>query len=134
MWPTAIFRRLTTERIVKTIRLAHLGLREYFGISAPKIGVAALNPHAGEHGLFGDEEQVKIQPAVDQARASGMDVSDPLPADTLFGKAARGAFDGVVAMYHDQGLIPLKLVAFGTCVNVTVGANHPDVRRSRDRL
>jgi 4-hydroxythreonine-4-phosphate dehydrogenase len=121
---------LTTDRIVKAIRLAHRGLREYFGIAQPKIGVAALNPHAGEHGLFGDEEQMKIQPAVDLARASGLDVSDPLPADTLFGKAARGAFDGVVAMYHDQGLIPLKLVAFGTCVNVTVGL--PIIRTSVD--
>ena len=126
---------LTTERIVKTIQLLSVVGCASTRDRAPKIGVAALNPHAGEHGLFGDEEQVKIQPAVDQARASGMDVSDPLPAETLFGKAARGAFDGVVAMYHDQGLIPLKLVAFGTCVNVTVGvADHPDVRRSRDRL
>jgi 4-hydroxythreonine-4-phosphate dehydrogenase len=121
---------LTAARIVKAIKLAHLGLRDYFGIAQPKIGVAALNPHAGEHGLFGDEEQVTIRPAVEQARASGMNVSDPLPADTLFGKAARGAFDGVVAMYHDQGLIPLKLVAFGTCVNVTIGL--PIIRTSVD--
>ena len=121
---------LTTDRIIKAIRLAHRGLHDYFGIAAPRIGVAALNPHAGEHGLFGDEEDVKILPAVRQARAAGIDASNPMPADTLFGKAARGAYDGIVAMYHDQGLIPLKLVAFGTCVNVTVGL--PIIRTSVD--
>jgi 4-hydroxythreonine-4-phosphate dehydrogenase len=121
---------LTTERIARAIRLAHLGLSKYFGIQQPKIGVAALNPHAGEHGLFGDEEATSIAPAVRQARAAGIDVSEPLPADTLFGKAARGLYDGVVAMYHDQGLIPLKLVAFGTCVNLTVGL--PIIRTSVD--
>lgn len=121
---------LTTERIAKAIRLAHLGLTKYFGIMRPKIGVAALNPHAGEHGLFGNEEATSIAPAVQQARAEGIKASDPLPADTLFGKAARGAYDGVVAMYHDQGLIPLKLVAFGTCVNLTVGL--PIIRTSVD--
>ncbi|MCC2643043.1 MAG: pdxA [Nitrospira sp.] len=121
---------LTTERIAKSIRLAHLGLTKYFGIMRPKIGVAALNPHAGEHGLFGNEESISIAPAVQQARAEGIKASGPLPADTLFGKAARGAYDGVVAMYHDQGLIPLKLVAFGTCVNLTVGL--PIIRTSVD--
>ncbi len=121
---------LTTERITKAIRLAHLGLTRYFGIARPKIGVAALNPHAGEHGLFGNEEMTSIDPAVRQARAAGIKASDPLPADTLFGKAARGAYDGVVAMYHDQGLIPLKLLAFGTCVNLTVGL--PIIRTSVD--
>ncbi|WHZ17546.1 MAG: 4-hydroxythreonine-4-phosphate dehydrogenase [Nitrospira sp.] len=121
---------LTTERIAKAIRLAHLGLTKYFGIARPRIGVAALNPHAGEHGLFGDEEATSIAPAVQLARAAGIKASDPLPADTLFGKAARGSYDGVVAMYHDQGLIPLKLVAFGTCVNLTVGL--PIIRTSVD--
>jgi 4-hydroxythreonine-4-phosphate dehydrogenase len=121
---------LTPDRIGKAIRLAHLGLTSYFGIRKPRIGVAALNPHAGEHGLFGDEEGAKILPAVHAVRALGIDASDPLPADTLFGKAARGAFDGIVAMYHDQGLIPLKLVAFGTCVNLTVGL--PIIRTSVD--
>jgi 4-hydroxythreonine-4-phosphate dehydrogenase len=121
---------LTTERITKAIRLAHLGLTRYFGIARPKIGVAALNPHAGEHGLFGNEEATSIAPAVQLARAAGIKASDPLPADTLFGKAARGGYDGVVAMYHDQGLIPLKLLAFGTCVNLTVGL--PIIRTSVD--
>ena len=126
----ALSSMLTTERITKAIRLAHLGLTRYFGIARPKIGVAALNPHAGEHGLFGNEEATSIVPAVQQARAAGIKASDPLPADTLFGKAARGAYDGVVAMYHDQGLIPLKLLAFGTCVNLTVGL--PIIRTSVD--
>jgi len=121
---------LSHQRIAKAIRLAHKALREYFGIRKPRIGVAALNPHAGEHGLFGNEEQRVIRPAVRQARARGINASDPLPADTLFGKAARGDYDGVVAMYHDQGLIPLKLLAFGRCVNLTIGL--PIIRTSVD--
>ncbi len=121
---------LTPERIEKAIRLANKGLREYFGVRKPKIGVAALNPHAGEGGLFGDEEARSIRPAVRRARRAGILASDPLPADTLFGKAVRGDYDGIVAMYHDQGLIPLKLVAFGKCVNVTVGL--PIIRTSVD--
>ena len=92
--------------------------------------MAALNPHAGEHGLFGDEETRIILPAARASRQEGILASDPLPADTLFGKAAKGSFDGVVALYHDQGLIPLKLVAFGTCVNLTVGL--PIIRTSVD--
>jgi 4-hydroxythreonine-4-phosphate dehydrogenase len=121
---------LTQARIEKAIRLAHMALRELFHIQKPRIGVAALNPHAGEHGLFGNEEATAIRPAARAAQAQGILASDPLPADTLFGKAARGDYDGVVAMYHDQGLIPLKLVAFGTCVNVTVGL--PIIRSSVD--
>lgn len=121
---------LTRERVLRAIRLAHRALREYFGVARPRIGVAALNPHAGEGGLFGDEEQQIILPAAQQAREAGIRASDPLPADTLFGKAARGDFDSVVAMYHDQGLIPLKLAAFGKCVNLTVGL--PIIRTSVD--
>ena len=112
---------LTQAKIEKAIRLAHLALRDLFGIKKPRVGVAALNPHAGEHGLFGDEEARVILPAARAAQAQGICASDPLPADTLFGKAARGDYDAVVALYHDQGLIPLKLVAFGTCVNQTAG-------------
>ncbi|MFM8550885.1 MAG: 4-hydroxythreonine-4-phosphate dehydrogenase PdxA [Nitrospiraceae bacterium] len=122
--------QLTSARVGKAIRLAHRALRDYFGIARPRIGVAALNPHAGEGGLFGDEERRVILPASRRARAIGIQASDPLPADTLFGKAVRGAYDGIVAMYHDQGLIPLKLVAFGTCVNLTVGL--PIIRTSVD--
>ena len=121
---------LTQAKIEKAIRLAHLALRDLFGIKKPRVGVAALNPHAGEHGLFGDEEARVILPAARAAQAQGIRASDPLPADTLFGKAARGDYDGVVALYHDQGLIPLKLVAFGTCVNLTVGL--PIIRTSVD--
>ncbi len=121
---------LTQEKIEKAIRLAHLALTTLFGIKKPKIGVAALNPHAGEHGLFGDEESRVILPAARAGQAKGILASDPMPADTLFGKAARGDYDGVVALYHDQGLIPLKLVAFGTCVNLTVGL--PIIRTSVD--
>jgi 4-hydroxythreonine-4-phosphate dehydrogenase len=121
---------LTTDRVLQAIRLATRGLREYFGVAQPRIGVAALNPHAGESGLFGDEEREIISPASRQARRAGILASDPLPADTLFGKAVRGDYDGVVAMYHDQGLIPLKLVAFGKCVNLTVGL--PIIRTSVD--
>jgi len=121
---------LTQAKIEKAIRLAHLALRDLFGIKKPRVGVAALNPHAGEHGLFGDEEARVILPAARAAQALGIRASDPLPADTLFGKAARGDYDGVVALYHDQGLIPLKLVAFGTCVNLTVGL--PIIRTSVD--
>ena len=121
---------LTQAKIGKSIRLAQLALTTLFGIKKPKIGVAALNPHAGEHGLFGNEETRVILPAARAARAQGILASDPLPADTLFGKASQGQYDGVVAMYHDQGLIPLKLMAFGTCVNVTVGL--PIIRTSVD--
>ncbi len=121
---------LTQAKIEKAIRLAHLALRNLFGIKKPRVGVAALNPHAGEHGLFGDEEARVILPAARAAQAQGICASDPMPADTLFGKAARGNYDVVVALYHDQGLIPLKLVAFGTCVNLTVGL--PIIRTSVD--
>jgi len=123
-------KKLTTDNIGRAIRLAHRALRDYFGIARPRIGVAALNPHAGESGLFGDEESRTIGPAARKAQRAGLNVSGPLPADTLFGKAARGDYDGVVAMYHDQGLIPLKLVAFGKCVNLTVGI--PIIRTSVD--
>jgi 4-hydroxythreonine-4-phosphate dehydrogenase len=101
-----------------------------FGIERPRIGVAALNPHAGEGGLFGSEERKEILPAILAARAEGIDASDPLPADTLFYKARTGRFDIVVAMYHDQGLGPLKMLAFGRAVNITVGL--PIIRTSVD--
>ena len=99
-------------------------------VQKPRIGIAALNPHAGEQGLFGDEELRVISPAARAAQAKGILASDPMPADTLFGKAARGDYDAIVALYHDQGLIPLKMVAFGSCVNLTVGL--PIIRTSVD--
>jgi 4-hydroxythreonine-4-phosphate dehydrogenase len=101
-----------------------------FGIDQPRIAVAGLNPHAGERGLFGDEEQVIIVPAINACRHRGIDVSGPFPGDTIFVRATRGEFDVVVACYHDQGLIPVKLLAFGHAVNVTLGL--PIIRTSVD--
>ncbi len=121
---------LTPERVERAIRLCHLGLTTLFGIKRPRIAVAALNPHAGEGGLFGTEERTGIEPGVTRARAGGIAADGPLPADTLIGQAARGKYDAVVAMYHDQGLIPLKLAAFGKSVNITVGL--PIIRTSVD--
>jgi 4-hydroxythreonine-4-phosphate dehydrogenase len=122
-------RLLTRDVMEHTIDLAARELPR-FGFATPRIGVAGLNPHAGEHGLFGLEEQTAIEPAVACCRARGIDVSGPFPADTLFVRARRGEFDAVVACYHDQGLIPVKLVAFGRAVNVTLGL--PIIRTSVD--
>jgi 4-hydroxythreonine-4-phosphate dehydrogenase len=101
-----------------------------FGIAAPRIAVAGLNPHAGEHGMIGCEDQTVLNPAVGSARDAGIDIVGPLPADTVFVRAMRGEFDAVIACYHDQGLIPVKLVAFGQAVNVTLGL--PIIRTSVD--
>jgi 4-hydroxythreonine-4-phosphate dehydrogenase len=120
---------LTTELMDSTIALTARELPR-FGFPSPRIAVAGLNPHAGEHGLFGTEEQVVIAPAIAAARGRGIDVTGPFPADTLFVRAMRGEFDVVVACYHDQGLIPVKLAAFGRAVNVTLGL--PIVRTSVD--
>jgi 4-hydroxythreonine-4-phosphate dehydrogenase len=113
-------------------RIIALTARELpkFDKIAPRIGVAGLNPHAGEHGLFGCEEAEAIAPAIASCRAHGIDVSGPFPADTIFVRAHRGEFDVVVACYHDQGLIPVKLLAFGQAVNVTLGL--PIIRTSVD--
>src|SRR5712691_6520896 len=122
-------RALTTASLEATIDLTARELPR-FGIARPRIAVAGLNPHAGEHGLFGREEETAIAPAIAASRARGIDVSGPFPADTVFVRARRGQFDVVVACYHDQGLIPVKLVAFGQAVNVTLGL--PIVRTSVD--
>jgi 4-hydroxythreonine-4-phosphate dehydrogenase len=122
-------RALTEASLQATIELTARELPR-FGVARPRIAVAGLNPHAGEHGLFGNEEDVTIRPAIDACRARGIDVSGPFPADTLFVRAHRGEFDVVIACYHDQGLIPVKLVAFGQAVNVTLGL--PIVRTSVD--
>jgi 4-phospho-D-threonate 3-dehydrogenase / 4-phospho-D-erythronate 3-dehydrogenase len=122
-------RALTAESLAATIRLTGCELPR-FGYPRPRIAVAGLNPHAGEHGLFGSEEDTAIRPAIAACRAGGIDVSGPFPADTLFVRATRGEFDVVVACYHDQGLIPIKLLAFGHAVNVTLGL--PIVRTSVD--
>ena len=109
---------------------ADCALREWFGIEKPRIGVAGLNPHAGEDGQFGDEEQRIITPAITLACEAGIDVKGPFPADTIFLKAIDGKFDVVVAMYHDQGMIPIKLLAWKDAVNVTLGV--PIIRTSPD--
>jgi 4-hydroxythreonine-4-phosphate dehydrogenase len=120
---------ITQDRVERTIRLAFAELPR-FGVERPRIAVAGLNPHAGEHGLMGPEDDEEIAPAVEQCRAEGIPVSGPFPADTLFLRASRGEFDAVVACYHDQGLIPVKLLAFGESVNVTLGL--PIIRTSVD--
>ncbi len=122
-------RAITQESLETTIGLTARELPR-FGVAAPRIAVAGLNPHAGEHGLFGREEETAIVPAIAAARGRGIDVSGPFPGDTVFVRARRGEFDVVVACYHDQGLIPVKLVAFGQAVNVTLGL--PIVRTSVD--
>ncbi|GAB4456186.1 MAG: 4-hydroxythreonine-4-phosphate dehydrogenase PdxA [Armatimonadaceae bacterium] len=103
--------RCKRARILTVLRLTHAALQRV-GIESPRLGLAALNPHASEGGLFGDEEEKEILPAAQDARAEGMDVSDPLPADTIFSLARGGRFDAVVAQYHDQGHIPVKLLGF----------------------
>jgi len=122
-------RALTAASLEATIDLTARELPR-FGIARPRIAVAGLNPHAGEHGLFGREEATAIRPAIEVCRARGVDVDGPFPGDTVFVRARRGDFDVVVACYHDQGLIPVKLVAFGQAVNVTLGL--PIVRTSVD--
>ena len=122
-------RRVRQDRVAEVINMAYHGCRA-LGIAAPRIGVAGLNPHAGENGLFGDQETREIMPAVVAARARGLDVSDPQPPDTVFLRATRGAYDIVVAMYHDQGHIPMKLLAFDEGVNVSLGL--PIIRTSVD--
>lgn len=121
---------ITKERLLEVMDLAHATLVS-MGCSAPRIAVAGLNPHAGEAGMFGNEEIDHIAPAVADARGMGMDVTGPLPPDTVFYRAAaKGEFDIVVAMYHDQGHIPIKLLGFESAVNVTVGL--PFIRTSVD--
>ncbi len=121
---------LDDEMIYKTITITSQTLQLDFGLLTPRLAVAALNPHAGESGLFGSEEDEIIRPAIERARAEGCQVEGPFPADTLFHRAAAGQFDAVVAMYHDQGLIPLKLLHFSDAVNVTLGL--PIIRTSVD--
>ncbi len=122
-------RALTRERVERTLALAARELPD-FGVARPRIAVAGLNPHAGEHGLMGREDEEVLAPAVTAMRARGLDVVGPIPADTVFLRAVRGEFDLVVACYHDQGLVPVKLVASGQAVNVTLGL--PIVRTSVD--
>jgi 4-hydroxythreonine-4-phosphate dehydrogenase len=122
-------RHLTRDTLDGIIELTAQGLPR-FGIRAPRIALAGLNPHAGEDGLLGQEEEATLTPAVAAARARGIDISGPFPGDTIFLRASRGEFDAVIACYHDQGLIPIKLLAFGEAVNVTLGL--PIIRTSVD--
>ncbi len=121
--------QLTMEGELRTIRLAHRAMSQ-LGIARPRIAVAGLNPHAGEHGLFGSEDEAIIKPAIQQAQAEGIEVSGPWPGDTVFMHARQRRFDVVVAQYHDQGLIPVKYLGVDEGVNVTVGL--PFVRTSVD--
>jgi len=122
-------RQLTQKRVEETIRLAHTELPR-FGFPLPRLALAGLNPHAGEQGLIGDEEERVLKPAVEASRNFGININGPLPGDTVFVRAVNGEFDAVVACYHDQGLIPVKLLAFRKAVNVTLGL--PIVRTSVD--
>jgi 4-hydroxythreonine-4-phosphate dehydrogenase len=122
-----VFEHLTKPNIHEKIRLVH-GLLKALDFPQPRVGVAALNPHAGDGGLFGDEEARLIAPAIAQAQAAGIDASGPWPADTLFVRADAGKFDGIVAMYHDEGHIAMKLRCGPRCVNITVGL--PIIRTS----
>jgi 4-hydroxythreonine-4-phosphate dehydrogenase len=125
----AVADALTRDEVVRIVRLVHRELPR-FRAAGRRVALCALNPHAGEGGRFGHEEQSVLAPAARQLREEGLDVHGPLPADSLFARAARGEFDAVVAAYHDQGLIPVKLLAFGRAVNVTLGL--PFVRTSVD--
>src|SRR4029079_2892146 len=121
---------LNIGAIFQPIELVHQALVEWFDIAKPRIAVAGINPHAGENGQFGDEEERLIEPAIVMARDQGIDVTGPYPGDTVFLAARDGRFDAVVAMYHDQGLIPVKLLAFDRAVNLTGGL--PIIRTSPD--
>ncbi|WEX11272.1 4-hydroxythreonine-4-phosphate dehydrogenase PdxA [Chelativorans sp. AA-79] len=112
--------RAAPERILQTVRTGHAHLKR-IGIASPRIAVAGINPHCGENGLFGREDDLQVAPGVEMARAEGIDVVGPISADTLYYRAYSGHFDLVVAQYHDQGHIPIKLVAFDTAVNVSLG-------------
>ncbi len=125
-----VVRRLEPAALAADLSILDRSLRRDFGVRTPRIAVCGVNPHAGEHGLFGDEEATILNPVLERLRGEGLDLTGPLPADTLFVKLRRGEFDAAFAMYHDQGLIPVKLLAFGGGVNVSIGL--PFLRTSPD--
>jgi 4-hydroxythreonine-4-phosphate dehydrogenase len=125
-----VMTQLTTELITSTGEIVARDLTERFGIARPRLAIAGLNPHAGEDGALGEEDGMVVAPAVARLRAQGIEARGPLPADTLFHAAARATYDAVLAMYHDQALIPIKTLAFDHAVNVTLGL--PFVRTSPD--
>jgi len=125
-----VSRSINKDRVLSTVRLAAEGMKKHFGIPHPKIAVLGLNPHCGEGGLLGEEENKEILPAITEAKALGMDVEGPFPADSFFNISGGYSFDAVVAMYHDQGLIPVKMLDFKEAVNFTLGL--PFIRTSVD--
>jgi 4-hydroxythreonine-4-phosphate dehydrogenase len=122
--------RILTQELLEWVIAVTARELPLFGIVSPRLALAGLNPHAGEGGLIGEEERTVLRPAVEASLASGITISGPYPGDTIFTRARNGEFDAVIACYHDQGLIPVKLLAFGTAVNVTLGL--PIVRTSVD--
>jgi len=122
--------QLTSPLITSTARIVAASLRRYFGVSRPRLALSGLNPHAGEDGTLGSEEDTIIAPAIATLRNAGLDVQGPLPADTMFHDAARKSYDCAICMYHDQALIPIKTLAFDDGVNVTLGL--PFIRTSPD--
>jgi len=125
-----IFKQLSTELIVDTGRIVARDLSQRFGLRQPRLAVAGLNPHAGEAGALGEEDEAIVAPAVTRLAADGIDVKGPLPADSMFHERARATYDAALCMYHDQALIPIKTLAFDHAVNVTLGL--PFVRTSPD--
>ncbi len=125
----AVGELITTERVAKTLRLTHQWLSQYV-TEAPKIAVTGLNPHCGDGGIFGDEEKTAILPAIEQLQQEGINVPGPFSADALFARTPSGEYDAVVTMYHDQGMIPVKMESQGNAVNVTLGL--PIIRTSVD--
>jgi 4-hydroxythreonine-4-phosphate dehydrogenase len=123
-------KRLTLDLIVTTGRIVAREMTDKFGIAKPRLALAGLNPHAGEEGTLGEEDRTIVAPAVAQLRAEGIDARGPLPADTMFHAAARATYDAALCMYHDQALIPIKMLAFDHAVNLTLGL--PFVRTSPD--
>ncbi len=121
---------ITASRILSTLRLTDEGMKKYFGIPHPRMAVLGLNPHCGEEGLLGEEEKKEILPAMAEARSLGMDVEGPFSADSFFNVSSGSTFDAVIAMYHDQALIPIKMFDFKEAVNFTLGL--PFIRTSVD--
>jgi len=127
---TDLPKRITRRNVLDTIMITHHDLRRYFGLRRPRIAVCGLNPHAGEAGRFGNEESRAIRPAVNKARAEGIRCDGPVPADVAFTRGCLARHDAIVAMYHDQATIPVKMTAFESGVNITLGL--PIVRTSPD--
>jgi 4-hydroxythreonine-4-phosphate dehydrogenase len=123
-----VSKSITRSRVLSAIRLTDEGLKKYFKITHPKIAVLGLNPHCGEGGLFGEEEEMEIIPAIREAKSQAVEVEGPFPADSFFDLSGHYVFDAVISMYHDQGLIPIKMFDFKEAVNFTLGL--PFIRTS----